>query len=819
MEILNYLSKTLFAETQLSLLIGGFAVLIILTGYFGAPLLVYSILTGVLLSALSVHNTIWYIYIAAFLLLNVPPIRRYIISFPLLKLVEIMKIIPPISASEMQALRSGNAWVDADLFSGNPFWRKLRKSNYPSLTKEEKAFINGPVKKVCEMADDWKINQIRDLPNNVWSFLKKKKFFGMIIPKEYGGLGFSAEAHSQVIKMLSSRSLTLSVTAMVPNSLGPGELILNHGTDKQKKYYLPRLADGREVPCFALTEPNAGSDAGGITSSGEIIKLKNGKLGVKLNWDKRYITLASVATLLGLAVKIYDPKEYLKMGKELGITCILVNTKLKGVETKHRHDPLGIPFHNCPTTGKNVIVSIDDIIGGIDGIGHGWAMLMACLAAGRGISLPATGTGGAALVSRVVGDYAAVRHQFGIPIGKLEGLHDPIGHIGGYTYLLEAARKYTTGGIDNGAKPPVITAIAKYHFTEIFRKIINDGMDVLGGAAISKGPRNLLANIYCGTPIIITVEGANIMTRTLIHFGQGLFRCHPYAFKVVDSILSKNITAFDKALWSHAGHVAKNIIKSTALFLTRGRILLGLGFGKTASYYKRLTWVSSFFAVMADAALILVGGNLKRKGMLSGRYGDVLSWMYLITTALRRYEEEGKKREYLPYVTFAAEKGFSEIQNAFQGIFRNMGGPILSLLFTKPLAWMFRLNSFGKGVNDNTLSSIAFSLQKPNKGRDGITEGIFIPASKKEALGKLEYAFSSYHAALPIEKKIKAAQRRRQLPRAKTDQVVSEALKNKVISKKEYTQYCEFIKIRNDAALVDAYNLKDYLKIGTAKMK
>lgn len=771
--------------------------------------------TLLVLAALSAFDAPLWAWITAgglALMLNIAPLRRVFVSWPAMGVMKKLDLIPPISPSEMEALRSGTAWIDADLFSGRPDWEKLGNLPITALTADEQAFLKGPVEELCQMADDWKINQLRDLPEEMWAYMQKERFFGMIVPKEWGGLGFSAEAHSQVIKKLASRSLPVSVTVMVPNSLGPAELILHHGTDAQRKHYLPRLARGEEIPCFALTEPQAGSDAGGILSTGLVYKKSDGSLGLRLNWEKRYITLASRATLLGLAVKVKDPENLLGLGTDPGTTCVLVDTKLPGVDTKRRHDPLGVPFLNCPTTGKNVEVGIDEVIGGVHGVGKGWAMLMACLAAGRGISLPATAGGTAALVARVVGDYTAVRTQFGLNIGKLEGLHEPMGIIGGTTWLLEAARRVTTGGIDAGFKPPVITAIAKYHFTEASRRVINHGMDILGGAAISRGPRNLFAHSYTGTPIIITVEGANIMTRTLIHFGQGLFRCHPWAFPLVDALASHNVKAFDRALWGETRHVLSNALRAKVLLVTGGWPSGSLGFSAVARARRRLTRVSALFAIMADMALVLEGGGLKRKGMLSGRYGDVLSWLYLGVCALARYEKDGHRGGHGIFFKWSLETALWECQKAMMGIFQNMGSlPVRLTLGTLGTCGL-QLFPLGRPPKDSVLSKIAVALQTPGGVRDDVSEGMYLPTDKNDALGRLEHAFALAQAVAPLDRKARKAGIRGLLATGGPGNL-DKALN--VLSPAEIETVKAYHAARRDVVEVDSFDLDTIKKIYT----
>ncbi|MEK7357047.1 MAG: acyl-CoA dehydrogenase, partial [Bdellovibrionota bacterium] len=501
-------------------------VAILALGFTGAPLILWTIAGAVMLYGFGAPMWSMIAFLAVMAIFNIRPVRRILVSSGLMKIMA--PIMPVISDTEKAALDAGVVWVEGELFSGKPDFKKMMAEPYPELTPEEKAFMDGPVERLCGAIDDWEVWQTRDLPPAAWEIMKKDRFLGMIIPKEYGGLGFSALAHSAVIQKLSSRSVPACISVMVPNSLGPAELLVHYGTEEQKKHYLPRLATGEEIPCFALTEPTAGSDAGSITSSGTLFKGDDGKLYLRLNWNKRWITRAAISTTLGLAFRLRDPENLLGKGEDVGITCALIPSKTPGVVIGRRHDPLGAPFYNCPTQGKDVVVSIDAVVGGAEGCGKGWGMLMECLAAGRGVSLPAQSAGGAKLVTRVVSAHASIRKQFGIPIGKFEGVEEPIARIAGFNYLLEAMRRYTVGALDKGIKPPVITAMAKFNATEIARKVINDGMDVMGGAGISLGPKNLLGHLYIATPIGITVEGANIMTRTLIIFGQGALRAHPY---------------------------------------------------------------------------------------------------------------------------------------------------------------------------------------------------------------------------------------------------------------------------------------------------
>ncbi|MGZ3713125.1 MAG: acyl-CoA dehydrogenase, partial [Bdellovibrionota bacterium] len=646
---------------------------IFVLGFTGAPLFVWTAVVALFFYGFGAGQICWIIFAVIAVVLNVRPIRALLISSLVLKLFQKLQLIPQISETERVAIEAGVVWVEKELFSGKPNFKMMMNEPYPSLTPEEQAFIDGPTEKLCGMIDDWRIWQDREISQPIMDFIKKERFFGMIIPKQYGGLEFSALCHSEVVKKVSSRSLAAGITVMVPNSLGPAELLNHYGTQAQKDKYLRRLAMGDEVPCFALTEPNAGSDAGSLTASGELFKGDDGKLYIKLNWNKRWITLAAISTILGLAFRLRDPKNLLGKGEDLGITCALVPSNAPGVVLGLRHDPLGVPFYNCPTRGKDVIVPAEEsIIGGLEGAGKGWGMLMECLGAGRGISLPAQSTGGTQQCAMVASSHAAVRKQFGVPIGAFEGVEELLARIASSAYLLEASRRYTCGAIDKGIKPPVVTAIAKYNSTEISRKAVIDAMDILGGAGISRGPRNVLSSGYIAMPIGITVEGANVMTRTLIIFGQGALRAHPWAFQEVKAVEANDVMAFDKAFFGHVGHVVRNLFRSVGLSVTRGHLACApSGTGPVKHYYRKLAWSSASFAIMADVAMGMLGGTLKFREQLTGRFADILSYMYLGTAVLRRWDAEGRREEDLPFVHFAMETCFVNIQRGFDGIFQN----------------------------------------------------------------------------------------------------------------------------------------------------
>ncbi|HEV7928537.1 MAG TPA: acyl-CoA dehydrogenase, partial [Nitrosospira sp.] len=616
-------------------------------------------------------------------ILLAPPVRRALISDRLLKIFR--KILPQVSQTEQEALDAGTIWWEGELFSGSPNWYKLLAYPKPKLSPEEKAFLAGPVEELCRMLDEWTITrELHDLPPHVWQFIKDNGFFGMIIPKKYGGHGFSALAHSEVVMKISSRSGTAAVSVMVPNSLGPSELLLQYGTGEQKDYYLPRLAKGLEVPCFALTGPDAGSDAGAIPDTGIVCHGQyNGDehvLGIRVNWEKRYITLGPVATLLGLAFKLRDPEGLLGGPEDLGITLALIPTDTPGVSIGRRHFPLDAAFQNGPNSGKDVFIPLDWVIGGRNGVGYGWRMLVNCLAVGRSISLPATSTGAAKLATRTTGAYSRVRVQFKTPIGRFEGVEEALSRIGGNTYIMDAARVMTAGAVDLGEKPSVISAIVKYHLTERGRQAINDAMDVHGGKGICLGPSNYLGRNYQQIPVSITVEGANILTRNMIIFGQGAIRCHPYLLKEIDAANDSNAVRaskhFDQALAGHAAYTLSNGVRTFLHGLTGGTLASAPGSvaPETQHYYSQLTRFSAAFAFLGDISLLTLGGALKRKERISARLGDILSMLYLCSAALKRFEDDGRPAVDLPLLHWSVQDALYRMQQAFEGLLDNFPG-------------------------------------------------------------------------------------------------------------------------------------------------
>lgn len=784
---------------------------IFILGFLGAPLFLWTALVGGFLARFEAPLWLWTTFGVIALLFNLRFLRRVVISAPLMKFLKSAGFIPKISQTERDALNSGDVWIEQELFSGKPNFKKILSQKYPELTVEEKAFLDGPVEKACQMVNDWNVWQERDLPAEVWEFLKKEKFLGMIIPKEYGGLGFSALAHSAVLMKLSSRSVPLCITVMVPNSLGPAELLNHYGTDEQKKYYLPRLARGEEVPCFALTEPTAGSDAASLQSHGVVFKGNDGKLYLRLNWNKRWITLAAISTVLGLAFRLRDPENLLGQGEDLGITCALIPTKTPGVIADKRHDPLGVPFYNCPTQGKDVVVSIDAIIGGPKMAGKGWKMLMQCLAAGRGISLPAQATAAAKYVARVASNHATVRKQFGVSIGQFEGVMQHLAQITGFAYMLEAARKYTLGGIDSGIHPPVVTAMAKYYFTEIQRTVVNYGMDILGGAGISRGPRNLLAHAYIATPISITVEGANILTRTLIIFGQGALRAHPFAYKEVDAIDRNDANQFDLAFWGHIGHIVRNSFRALLLSLTRGYLAWPYRRGVTGRYYQKLAWASASFALFADVAMGALGAKLKMKGKTTGRFADILAWMYMSSAVLRRFEAEGRKKEDEAFLKWSLDYAFSQIQIAFDELFANFDAPILGKVLAGPVRWYSLLNTIGVKPSDSLEIKLAQAIQRPGEQRDRMTDGLFEPKNSEDQLARLENAFLLTIESEAIARKVHKALKKGILKKMPSVQLYEAAVKANVITQAEHDKIAQAEAARLDVIQVDDFGLGEYL--------
>jgi acyl-CoA dehydrogenase len=709
--------------------------------------------------------------------------RRDWITKPIFRFAQ--KALPKLSDTEREAIEAGDVWWDADLFTGNPDWKKLLAFAPAKLSQEESDFLAGPVEELCRMIDDWKINwELHDLPPEVWAFLKAKKFFAMIIPKQYGGLGFSAYAHSEVIRKLSTSSIAVACTAMVPNSLGPGELLMQFGTDAQRNYWLPRLASGDEIPCFGLTSPEAGSDAASMIDSGVVCRgtwQGQETLGIRLNWHKRYITLGPIATVLGLAFKLRDPDHLIGDREDIGITLALVPTHLPGISIGRRHLPAMHVFQNGPNWGHDVFIPMDNVIGGVDQVGKGWKMLMSALAAGRGISLPSLSAAGAAFCAHITGAYSRIREQFHVPISKFEAIQERLGRIAATAYLLDAARRMTCAALDDGHHPAVVTAIMKSQATDRMRIAVGDAMDVHGGKAIIEGPLNYLGSLYRGVPIAITVEGANIVTRSLIQFGQGAIRCHPYLLKEMQALeepdKEKGLDAFDDVLWAHVGHSFANMFRAWGRAWTGGLLAPAPDAGAATKFYRQLGRHAAAFALGVDLSLLTLGGALKRKEMISARFGDILSELYLSSAALKRWNDEGRQQDDFPLLAYCMEASFATIETRFDELLANF--PI------RPVAWLLRLliQPLGprrRGPSDRITDRCADMITHPSVARDRLTVDLYHPSESdtNNGVALVERAFAFVAAAQPIRDRMNTVRVRD----------IDQAVKQRTINADEATQ-------------------------------
>ncbi|MBM4207989.1 MAG: acyl-CoA dehydrogenase [Gammaproteobacteria bacterium] len=772
----------------------------------GVLLATYLVVNG---AASSSNLSLWMTYLIIFIPLNVLPLRRLLISRWIFTLMK--SALPPMSQTEKEALEAGNTWWDAELFSGKPDWSVLQNLPPAKLSKEEQAFIDGPVSTLCAMINDWEITHNRkDLPPEVWDYIKKQKFCGIIIPKHYGGLAFSEAAHSEIVMKISSRSSSAAVTVMVPNSLGPAKLLLAYGTEEQKNYYLPRLATGEEIPAFALTGPHAGSDAGAMPDKGVVcygrFNGKNNVLGIRLNWEKRYITLGPIATVLGLAFKLYDPDRLLGDKESIGITAALIPTNTPGINIGKRHFPLDSAFQNGPNWGKDVFIPMDWVIGGAAQVGNGWKMLMQCLSTGRAISLPALSVGAAKFTSRNVGAYSRIRKQFNLPIGEFEGIQDVLARMAGQTYLMDAARQVTNAALDQGEKPAVISAILKYELTERMRRIVNDGMDILGGAGICLGPKNFLGRVYQVIPISITVEGANILTRTMMIFGQGAVRCHPYIQAEMAAINSNDLTEFDRIFFRHIGHFARNTTGTLWLGLTSAALIPTPGDKYTRSYYRQIGRFSAAFALLTDYGLLTLAGALKRKEQLSGCYADALSNLYLCSCALKHFADQGSKAEDLPLLQWTCRQSLINAQEALAAILTKLPfRPVACVLYFL----VFPLGRRLKPVNDRLVKQVAELLINDSPTRDRLTHGIYINDKPDDPTGRIEVAFKAVLAAAPVEAKIKAAQKQKLLAKGELDELILTAINKNIISKEEAKLLTKAEEARLLAIQVDDFRNQD----------
>lgn len=798
----------------LALLVAG-----LIAAYFRVSLKTWAIITvaalalGLVLGGGGIATAIAAILFAAVAgpLLHTPT-RRYKLTAPLLKVYT--KMLPQLSDTEKTALEAGTVGFEGELFSGMPKWKQLLSQPKPELSPEERAFLDGPVEEVCKMTNDWEITHDRaDLPPEIWDYLSKNRFFGMIIPKQYGGLGFSALGHHKVIQKLASISSTLSSTVGVPNSLGPAELLLHYGTDEQKNHYLPRLADGREIPCFALTGPSAGSDATSIPDYGIVCEGEwNGAkvLGVRLTFDKRYITLAPVATVIGLAFRLYDPDGLLGDNKDRGITLALVPRNTPRLEIGRRHFPLNCAFQNGPVRGEDVFLPLSQLIGGEDYIGQGWRMLVECLSVGRAITLPSSGSGGSKIAAVVTGAYARIRKQFGLSIGRFEGVEEALARIAGNAYAVSALAEATAAAVDRGEKPAVPSAIAKYHCTEMARQAAQDAMDIHGGKGVILGPKNYLGRGWQAAPIAITVEGANIMTRSLMIFGQGAIRCHPWVLKEMQAATHPDpetrLREFDRTLFGHIGFAVSNAVRSLIMGLTGARFGSAPGDAYTRRYYRKLNRYSANLALVADTSMLLLGGKLKFKERLSGRLGDVLSQLYIASAMLKRYEDSDRPAAERPLLAYAFHDAAHKIELALSGALRNF--PI------RPAGWLlwalvFPWGRRAQAPSDRLGHRAAALLMSPSDTRDRMAEGVFITPCANNPAGRINAALAKVIAAEPVERKFQKLVKSGDIASMDHDGQLHEAQLKGLLSTEEVNLLRELQALVHDAISVDDFDPAD----------
>lgn len=735
------------------------------------------------------------------MLLYVTPLRKAFLVKPFLAYLS--TILPVISETEKIVLEAGDMWWEKDLFRGRPDWKALHNISLSNLTREEEAFINDQVETLCSMLDDFNILTVEhDLPFSVWEFLKKQKFFGMVIPKKYEGLGFSALAHSSIVLKIATRSVSAAVNALVPNSLGPAELLLHYGTEEQKNYYLPRLARGEDIPCFALTSVDAGSDAAALKDRGVVCKgiyQSKEMLGIRLNFNKRYITLAPIATVMGVAFKLSDPDRLLGGKKEIGITVALIPSSLTGIEIGKRHSPMGLAFMNGPIIGKNVFIPISFVIGGEKMLGQGWRMLMECLSIGRGISLPAVSAAQAQLAYRMTGAYSVLRQQFHLSIAHFEGVAAALARIAGLTYLIEATRRFTVTAVDASLKPALASSIAKYHMTEFARTIVNDAMDIHGGRGIQMGPRNYLAQGYIAIPISITVEGANILTRNLILFGQGAVRCHPYLRDEMQAVEKKDISGLDKLLVRHFSYSIKNLFKTFLCAFGLGHFFVETPIQNFGYYYRQISRLSAALALVTDFTLIILGGNLKRKERLSARLGDVLSYLYIASSVIRYVQEYPLSKEDDAYARWGLNYCLYHIQHSFERFFNNFPKPFVAKLLKFIIFPLGRPYQLPTDKQDMQLVAV---MSKICKFRDRITQDCYLGKKPEDPTGRMEIAFNEFIKTHAIREKLKKQGFNRDLD---IEQQLESALAEKILTHVEVEQFLKAQKFQQDAMQVDAF--------------
>ncbi len=801
--------------------IGIFIFIILVSAYFRLSLLASSLLLAAALLGYQMHSgadasqiaLLWIIYAAIIIPLNFKPVRLNLFSRPIYKVMK--KLMPTISQTEQEALDAGDVWWEAELFSGKPDFEFLQKLPKPTLTEEEQAFIDGPVEEFCKMLDDWQITHIDyDLSPEAWQFAKDNGFFSLIIPKQYGGLDYSAYCHSQVVMKIGSRSGSAGVTVMVPNSLGPGKLLTTYGTKEQKDYYLPRLAKGIEIPCFALTGPDAGSDAGAMPDAGVVCygsyDGKDDVLGIRLNFSKRYITLAPVATLLGIAFRLSDPDHLLSDEEDRGITLALIKSDTEGVEIGQRHFPANHAFMNGPVRGKDVFIPLDAVIGGVDYVGKGWMMLMECLGDGRAISLPALGTAAGKMGAKYTGAYARIRQQFHTPIGYFEGVEEALAEIAGQAYAMDAARSLVSVALDGGKVPSVISAIVKYQVMERMRDTINHEMDVHGGHAICMGPHNYLGRAYQLIPVGITVEGANILTRTMIVFGQGAMRSHPFLLKEVKAVHNEDekqgVKDFDNAFFAHMGFIISNVVRSFWFGLSFAKFVSTPGDSDTRRYYQQLVKMSSAFALLADICVGVLGGSLKRREKISGRLADALANMYIMSAALKHYENQGSHKEDLVLLKWVCEDSLYNIQMSMKGIVKNLPVPFIGALCNFII---FPLTKPYQRPSDKLGHKVARTILSPGETLDRLSAGIFNSDDKNDASGRITHALNLVLKTDELQRKLRDAYKQGKLENRGRD-AYPEAKEKNIITEVEYDQLMEAEAAIQNAIKVDEFSFSDW---------
>lgn len=804
---------------ELSHVAGLFAVfgLVFISAFYELSAKVWTTVLGVALVIFTMMHLLpfwfqalaWLVFLPSALFANLTQLRQQLIIPRIIK--GLQKKLPPISETEREAIQAGSTWWEKELFNGKPNWQTLFSYPKPTLTDEEQHFLDNEVEQLCSMLNDWQIvNEMHNMPQEVWDYLKSERFFGMVIPKEYGGRGFSALAHSTVVTKIATRSISAAVNTMVPNSLGPAELLTHYGTDEQKNYYLPRLAKGEEIPCFALTAPEAGSDAGAIPDVGIVCKRRHfGKesIGISLSWDKRYITLAPVATVLGLAFKLYDPEHLIGDKDEIGITLCLLPTSHPGVEIGTRHYPLQLAFMNGPTRGKDVFIPLDWIIGGQAMAGQGWRMLMECLSIGRSISLPALSTACAKLAYRNTGAYARLRRQFNSPLSSFEGVEEALSYIAGFTYMMEGARVMTAGAVDMGARPSTASAIAKYHMTELSRQIVSHAMDVHAGQMIQVGPRNFLANIHFSIPISITVEGANILTRNLIIFGQGAIRCHSYLLKEIELISAPqpDVAALDNVMQSHIGSYVSTFFRNLAYGLTGGRFISStVKTPSIARLQKQVSRMSAALALLADTSLILLGGSLKRRERISARLGDMLSQLYLASSVLKYYHDHGCQNEDVDYVVWCLDYNLQRIQIACRDLLDNFPQRWLG----RVLSWViFPFGYAYQAPSDQASHRIVSTMLAPSDLRARLTEYCYLSKDHDDTGRRLDQAFAKVDMADPVWKKLQKAVQSGTIPsHLDKDKRIDLAKAAGILDVDESSLLHEFEAMRNEIIKVNEFS-------------